>query len=584
MYSKCYLEAAKQFLLSHKLDALLIPTEDPHLSEYPASHWKLREVISGFTGSNGFLVITRSLCGLWTDSRYFLQAEEQLKDTGIQLFKEGIDIDWQKWLENVLSPNATIGLDGANFSCSSIIDIQSWADSNLFCVNTDCVLPIDMPALPASKVFIHDTKYCGRSFKEKRDSIFQECDCDYILLSALDEIAWVFNIRGNDIDYNPVCIAYAVLGRYESYIAIDNQKLGDAVREYFSANNIIVLFSYESIFESLPSICKKGKVGMDPKLTNYKLFTVIRNHKYELIDSPITRLKSRKNKIELESIRQAVKKDGVALVKGFFEIEKRIKNGVATSELDVADILRGKRSEQELFFCESFATIAGYGPNGAIVHYSATEKSSRTIGKESLLLVDSGANYLDGTTDITRVFCYGEPTIQQISDYTNVLKGHIAIARCRFPYGTEGAHIDALAHQYLWQEGVDYGHGTGHGIGFFLCVHEGPQRINRKFSGVKLEENMIISDEPGLYRTGSHGIRIENMVTVKPYLENEFGCFLEFETLTLFPYERKLINLSLLSKEEISWINDYHKRVYQLLHSELDAEEDAWLKNVTEEL
>lgn len=574
-----------EFLHNQNLNAILIPTEDPHLSEYPADHWKLREAISGFTGSNGFLVVTPTESALWTDSRYFLQAEKQLAGSGIRLFKEGVDATtWQEWLVNTLPANATIGLDGVLFSVSNVLDIINWGNSHGFEILTDCKIPIEMPPLPDGPLFIHDIQYCGKSFAEKKEAIFQKCDSRYLLLGSLDEIAWTFNIRSNDTLYNPICISYAIIGREESYIAIDNRKLTDEVRSYFQENNIICLFSYESIFETLPQIAKKGSIALDPDTINYNLYKTLKQNEVQFIHSPIPLLKSVKCSTELKNISHAALKDGVALTKAFYEIEKRMDQGIRTSEMDVADILKKHRSQQESFFCESFATIAAYGANGAIVHYSATEESNTLLGKDNLLLVDSGANYLDGTTDITRVFCYGNPSAQHMDDYTLVLKGHIAIAQCKFPYGTEGPHIDALAHQYLWSKGLDYGHGTGHGIGFFLCVHEGPQRINRKFTGVKLEENMLLSDEPGLYRTGSHGIRIENMVTVQPFTTTEFGRFLQFETVTLFPYEPKLINKELLTQEELCWINQYHSKVYEKLSPYLNEEEQLWLKNVTKEL
>lgn len=582
------LDLIKNFMQEEGIDILLIPSEDPHLSEYPAEHWKIREYVSGFTGSNGFLLLSNKEDILWTDSRYYLQAEKELEGTGIKMYKEdGSDSNWKNWIERNATKKATIGFNGLLFSQERAEEIIRLCDTCGLTYKSDVTLPIstELPDLPDSKIFIHQSNFVGLSFQEKKSLILEKCKADYLLLCSLDEIAWTFNLRGGDTSYNPVFLSYAVVGKDESYLFVDNQKLDNEVQQYLNGNNIICLFSYESIFEAIETISKKGSISADPTKTNHTLYNKIESKNLVRETSPIESLKCIKTGKEIQCINNASVKDGVALVQAFYEIENRIKNGTPTSETDIADILRKRRSEQKDFFCESFATIAGYGANGAIVHYNAASNQCSQIGTDSLLLVDSGGNYLDGTTDITRVFCYGQPSQKQMDDYTHVLKGHLAICMCKFPKGTEGAHLNALAHQYLWREGLDYGHGTGHGIGYFLCVHEGPQRINQRFTGVTLKEGMILSDEPGLYRTGEYGIRIENMVSVAPFKKNEFGDFLQFNTITLFPYERKLINKSLLSSDEIKWINQYHREVYEKISVHLkDPNEIMWLKNVTNEL
>lgn len=582
------IDSTKSFLQEHGIDVMIIPTEDPHLSEYPADHWKLREYISGFTGSNGLLILSKFGDGLWTDSRYYLQAEKELDGSSIILHKEEkTELSWKEWLRQTPPENSSIGLNDTLFSQSCIEEIIRICEERHLLLNFNVILPVenDLPPLPDSKLFIHNSDYNGLSYTEKRNLIFQHTQADYVLLCSLDEIAWTFNLRASDTPYNPVAVAYAIVGKDESYFFVNNNKLTDDVTNYFNENNIICLFSYESIFESIQTISEKGIFSVDPNKTNHHLYNKVKKSNLLREASPIEHIKCIKTSTELENIQNACLKDGIALTYAFAEIEQRINERQPLTENDIAIIAKQKRSEQTGFFCESFSTIAAYGSNGAIVHYNADPSDCATIGTDNLLLVDSGANYLNGTTDITRVFCYGTPTEKQKSDYTLVLKGHIAIATCRFPKGTEGAHINVLAHQYLWKEGLDYGHGTGHGIGFFLCVHEGPQRINNRFTGVVLREGMVLSDEPGLYREGEYGIRIENMVSVEPSVKNEFGEFLQFKTLTLFPYERKLIQKDLLTQYEITWINNYHQEVFNLLSPHIkDNYALMWLKNVTKEL
>ena len=575
----------KERMKVNGIDILLIPSEDPHLSEYPAQHWKLRQLISGFTGSNGFLILSKYGDGLWTDSRYYLQAEQELKGTSIHMYKES-ESSWLSWLEEQ-PKKSRIGLNGLYFSQNDFESIEKVCQTHQFSLNSNIILPEenDMPSLPLSELFIHDSRFEKRCFQEKKELVFSNCSSEYLLLCSLDEIAWVFNLRASDIDYNPMAIGYGILGKSESYIFLSNPNISNDVKNYFIQNNIHYDYPYESIFDFTHQLSQNKKISVDPQKTNTTLYNRIKKENLIREQSPIEQLKSIKTKDEISSIYNAEKKDGVALTKAYLEIVSKLNDKQRIGEQDVATIFLKHRSAQKDFFCESFSTIAGYGANGAIVHYNSSLGNNTPIGKDNLLLVDSGANYLDGTTDITRVFCFGDPTDQQKRDYTLVLKGHIAIATCKFPYGTEGPHIDALARQHLWKEGLDYGHGTGHGIGFFLCVHEGPQRINRKFNNVKLAEGMVLSDEPGLYRTHQYGIRIENMVVVEKCQETEFGIFLKFNTLTLFPYERKLIDKGMLTTEEIEWINQYHQKVYDELVPLLSSEnEKIWLKNATNKL
>ncbi len=579
------------------VNVYLLPHNDPHFSEYPAEHWRYIQYVSGFSGSNAFLMLSDHGDYLWTDSRYYLQAEKELKGTGIQMIKEEEGICWEDLIRNEYGETKPHTLfDPLLFSINDLKKIEALSRKIEIELTEDFLSTEEMEELPDKEIFLYTDNYSGCDFSEKKKRIFEHTKANYVFLSSLEEIAWTFNLRGSDTPYTPVAIAYALLGRTDSYLFIKEGKVTASVKEHFKQLNINVI-DYDKIDQFLLSeIAFSGeKISVDLNLTNAHIFLCILGDNYEgeqklpesIINetSPVQMLKSIKNDVETQNLRHAQVKDGVALVNAIFELTKKIEDNKRVTEADVAEILKRHRSKQDGFFCESFSTIAGYGANGAIVHYSATKENCSEIGKESLLLVDSGASYLDGTTDITRVFCFGEPTEEQKHDYTAVLKGHIALATVKFPYGTSGHQLDAIAHAQVWNEGMNYGHGTGHGIGHFLCVHEGPQRISARGTETPLENNMVLSDEPGVYRAGKHGIRIENMMIIRPFEENEFGKFLQFETITLFPYNRKLIDHKMLNSKEIEWINQYNQKVYEKISPYIKDDEILnWLKEETKKV
>ena len=591
------IKEVKTLMKKKGINVYLLPHNDPHFSEYPAEHWRYIKYVSGFSGSNAFLMLSDRGDYLWTDSRYYLQAEKELKGTGIQMMKEETDITWEDLIKkNYGETKPYIVFDPLLFSINDLKKIEGLSKEIKIELTESFISTNGMEELPDSEVFLYEDKFSGEDFQSKKKRIFEQTEADYLFLSSLEEIAWTFNLRGADTPYTPVAIAYALLGRKDSYLFIKEKKVSANVKAYLKKENITVV-DYDNIDKFLLSEVAFGekKISIDLNLTNAHIFLCILGDNYEgeeklpetIINevSPVQELKAVKNDVETQNLRNAQVKDGVALVKAFYELTKKVEENQRVTEVDVAEILKRHRSEQADFFCESFSTIAGYGANGAIVHYSATEENCSEIGKEGLLLVDSGASYLDGTTDITRVFCFGEPTEEQKHDYTAVLKGHIALATVKFPYGTSGHQLDAIAHAQVWNEGMNYGHGTGHGIGHFLCVHEGPQRISARGTNIPLEINMILSDEPGVYRTGKHGIRIENMMIVRPFEENEFGKFLQFETVTLFPYNRKLIDVKMLTEKEIAWVNQYNQRVYEKISPYIKEEKILnWLKEETKKV
>ncbi len=587
----------KALMKEKGVNIYLLPHNDPHFSEYPAGHWRYIQYISGFSGSNAFLMLSDHGDYLWTDSRYYLQAEKELQGMGIQMMKEETEIRWEDLIRNEYGETKPcILFDPLLFSINDLKKIEALSREIKIELTENFFPTKELEELPNNEIFLYTENYSGCDFSEKKKKIFEHTKADYVFLSSLEEIAWTFNLRGADTPYTPIAIAYALLGRLGSYLFIKERKVPVAVKEYFQKENITVI-DYDKIDQFLLSkiAFSEKKISVDLSRTNAHIFLCILGDNYEgekklpetIINetSPVQMLKAIKNDVETENLRHAQVKDGVALVNAFFELTEKIENDIHVTEADVSEILRRHRSEQEGFFCESFSTIAGYGANGAVVHYSATKENCKEIGKESLLLVDSGGSYLDGTTDITRVFCFGKPTEEQKHDYTAVLKGHIALATVKFPYGTSGHQLDAIAHAQLWNEGMNYGHGTGHGIGHFLCVHEGPQRISARGTDTPLEVNMVLSDEPGVYRTGKHGIRIENMMIVRPFEENEFGKFLQFETVTLFPYNRKLIDLNMLTDKEIDWINQYNQRVYEKISPYIKEDKISdWLKEETKKV
>lgn len=573
------------------IQAFIIPSTDPHLSEYVAPHWKSREWISGFTGSAGTVVITTSQAGLWTDSRYFLQAAQQLEGTEIKLYKEMLPEtpSISAFLSAQLTPGDAVGIDGKMFSAEEVERMQAELQKCQIEVKSISdpldKLWTDRPPMPEAPAFIYETQYAGKSSIEKIAIIRKElkkCNAKALFLSALDEIAWTLNLRGNDVHCNPVLVSYLLIEENETHYFIQPQKITAEVATYMKEAGVN-LHAYEEAETYLSRISVESLL-LNPAKTNYAMYSAV-NPDCRIIHgaSPVTLLKAIRNEQEIAGIHAAMQRDGVALVKFLKWLEASVPTGKET-EISVDKKLHEFRAEQDLYMGESFDTIAGYKEHGAIVHYEATPETDVQLKPEGFLLLDSGAQYLDGTTDITRTIALGKLTEEEKTDYTLILKGHIALAMAVFPAGTRGAQLDVLARMPIWQRRMNFLHGTGHGVGHFLNVHEGPQSIRMNENPVTLQLGMLTSNEPGVYKAGSHGIRTENLVLVVPAGEGMFGNYLQFETVTLCPICKKGIIKELLTSEEINWLNQYHQTVYEKLSPGLNKEEQVWLKEATSQL
>lgn len=584
-----HLAALRKFLEEKQLHAFIIPSTDPHLSEYPAAHWASREWISGFTGSAGTVVVTRDKAGLWTDSRYFLQAAQQLEDTPIDLFREGLPTTptIEEWLISELSEGNSVGIDGNVYAASEAFQLNVRLNLNGLHLITDydpfAEIWKDRPQIPLNSIFELPVKYSGLEASKKISQIctaIEKQGADSLLIASLDTIAWLFNIRGNDVKCNPVAVSFAYVSKKETVIFINPKKLTQEMGHYFKQENIQVA-DYNKIYDYVSAIPAKTQICLQSSKISFALFNKIPKT-CRIIDtlSPADLMKSRKNEIEQEGFRNAMQRDGVALVKFLMWFEKAVPAG-EVEEMTIVEKLTEYRSQQDLYVGESFDTIAGYGPNGAIVHYHVTPESSAKVKPEGFQLIDSGAQYFDGTTDITRTVAVGPLTEQMKKDYTMVLKGHIGIATCKYPEGTRGSQIDILARKALWENGLNYLHGTGHGIGHFLNVHEGPQSIRMNENPTTLQTGMVTSNEPGLYRANQYGIRIENLILTKEECVTEFGAFYSFETLTLCPIDTTPVVKEMLTEQEVSWFNNYHQYVYDRLSESLSVEEKEWLKEKT---
>lgn len=577
--------ALRAHIAQEQIQAFIIPSTDPHLSEYVAPHWQSREWISGFTGSAGTVVVTAKDAGLWTDSRYFLQAARQLEGTCITLYKEMLPEtpNIPEFLSAHLQEGDCVGIDGKMFSAEEVEHLQKELKKSGIRIKSIAdpmqLLWTDRPAMPLAPAFVYDTKYAGMSFTEKLPAVRQAMEAagaDSLLLSALDEIAWLLNIRGNDVHCNPVVVSYLLIEKDKVNYFVQPQKVTPELAEYFSANGISV-HPYEEIGHYLNSF-NAHSILMNPAKTNYAIYSAILPGCLIINGaSPVALLKAIRNKQEIAGIHAAMQRDGVALVKFLKWLDEAVPAGKET-EISVDKKLHTFRAAQPLYMGESFDTIAGYKEHGAIVHYEATPETDVTLKPEGFLLLDSGAQYLDGTTDITRTIALGPLTEEEKTDYTLILKGHIALAMAVFPEGTRGAQLDVLARMPIWKKRMNYLHGTGHGVGHFLNVHEGPQSIRMNENPVALQPGMVTSNEPGVYKAGSHGIRTENLVLTVPAGEGMFGKYLKFETLTLCPICRKGIIKELLTAEEIGWLNDYHRTVYEKLSPDLNNDEREWLK------
>ncbi len=574
------------------LDAYMVPSSDPHQSEYMADHWLSRAWLSGFTGSAGTLVVTADHAGLWTDSRYFLQAGQELAGTGVELHKQVVAHapEHLEWLCANLPAGSTVGFDGALFTANQVRQMaKTFYDSQLEINHQhDLVSEIwkNRPALPADEAYEFDEAYAGKSRREKLDIIAAQLatkGADYLLIPTLDDIAWTLNLRGSDVAFNPVCISYLVIGRDVAYLFIQKEKINDLLRTRLGLDGVL-LKPYEAIEGFLQQLPDDKKIGIDPATTSIRLFNAVPEQALVIMDLPPRRLKAIKNEVELGHLHEAMRKDGVALLRLFRWLEAQLNAGAAITEAGIAAQLIAFRSEQSDYRGESFAAIVGYNANGAIVHYHPDPDNSAEVRPEGILLLDSGGQYLQGTTDITRTIALGEPTPQQKMDFSLVLKGHINLAMAQFPEGSNGIQIDTYARQPLWRYGLNYGHGTGHGVGFFLNVHEPPQGFASSVGrgSTVIEEGMLTSNEPGLYRAGQYGIRTENLVVCKRAETTEFGAFLQFKTISLFPIDRKLIADNILSHEEIHWLNEYHAEVWKSLSPLLTPEEQHWLAEQTQ--
>lgn len=582
------LASLRELMRKAGINATVIPQTDPHQSEYLADHWQVRRWLSGFTGSAGSLVVTATDALLWTDSRYFLQAAEQLEGTEIKLMKDGLPEtpSITHFLTHSLVKGSTVGIDGSLFSVNDTANLHATLEKRGLLLDTtfDAIDDIwtDRPALPGSPVFIHDVKFAGEKAADKIRKILAEATeqgATSIFISALDEIAWVLNIRSRDVNCNPVATSFLYLSPAGSTLFIKEEKIDAATRAYLADNGVAVA-PYASAYEFLAQLPDNARVLIEAMRTSGRTLDTL-GQRAVVGASPVPLMKATKNSTQIAGIRRSMEIDGAALVGAFMEIERMMHSGETLTEMAVSDILTRFRSQQPGYFDESFETIAGYGPHGAIVHYSATPESSSTIEPHGLLLIDSGAQYLTGTTDITRTIALGTPTPQERHDFTLVMKGHIALATAIFPEGTRGGQLDALARQFLWKEGLSYLHGTGHGVGHFLNVHEGPQSIRLNDVPATLVPGMLTSNEPGLYRAGIHGIRCENLVLTTEAFATDFGRFYRFETMTLFPFDRNLFDTAIMTPEEINWVNGYHTEVYNRLLPLLTPEQAEWLRTKT---
>ncbi len=585
-------DSLRKIMRQRQLDAFIFPSNDPHSGEYIPDYWKAREWISGFNGSAGVAVVTADKAALWTDSRYFIAAEEQLKGTGYVLMKERIPgtPSIAEWLTQVLKGNAKVGIDGEIFTISAATALEeelcSIGDLKIS-VETDPLKDIwtDRPAIPVDKVMVQPLEYAGETAESKISRIRKEMVAkrvDALLVSTLDDIAWTLNMRGTDVHCNPVFVAYLLIGHDDATLFVNPEKLTAEIANYLDGIGVSV-DRYESV---VPNLDQYGpKIWMDAGTTNCSIAEAPKVSPV-FAASPIPAMKAVKNPVEIEGYRNAMTKDGVAMVKFLCWLDKAMseEGGEKQTELSIDKKLTAFRAEQPLFKGISFDTIAGYGPHGAIVHYEATEETDVELEQRGFLLLDSGAQYLDGTTDITRTISLGPLTEEEKKVYTLVLKGHLRLQNLKFPTGACGSQLDAIARSPLWEAGLNYLHGTGHGVGAFLNVHEGPHQIRMEWKPAPLVAGMTVTDEPGVYVEGRFGVRIENTLLIVPYQDTDFGSFLQFEPLTLCPIDLKPVDFSLLTEKEKKWLNQYHAMVRQRLSPLLDEEHCQWLEKATREI
>lgn len=580
----------RELMKREHLSAFIFPSTDAHQSEYVADHWRGREWISGFNGSAGTAVVTMKSAALWTDSRYFLAAEEQLEGTEYQLMRLKIEgtptiAEWLgKELQDVQSPE--VGLDGMVNSYNYVKDL-SYSLRKLGGItlrtNLDPLEQIweNRPSLPANPVEIQSLEYAGETLVSKVARIrksLRELHADGMLVSALDDIAWTLNLRGTDVHCNPVFVSYLLIESDKVSLFVDDNKLSLEVKQYLQDNQVS-LYNYNKVEKCLESYSEYN-ILLDGDETSYYLWKTVKCQEIVAAASPISAMKAVKNNAEIEGYRSAMLKDGVAMVKFLKWLKPAVEAGGQT-EISIDEKLTSLRAEQKLFRDISFDTIAGYAQHGAIVHYEATPETDVVLKPEGLILIDSGAQYQDGTTDITRTIALGGVSEEMKHIYTLVLKAHIQLELVKFPDGASGTQLDAVGRECMWREGYNFLHGTGHGVGSYLCVHEGPHQIRMEWMPTPLRAGMTLTDEPGLYLAGKFGVRIENTVLISDYMSTEFGKFLQIEPLTLCPIDTTPIDVDMLLPEEIDWLNAYHHSVYEKLSPFLDEEEKIWLENAT---
>lgn len=577
------LEDLREVMRREHIAAFIFPSTDPHQGEYVPDHWKGREFISGFNGSAGTAVVTLNAAALWTDSRYFLAAEEQLKGTEYQLMKLKVEgtPTIAEWLGRECGAGAEVAVDGMVNSANSvkelIADLRRQGGITVR-TNFDPLKLIwrDRPAIPENALEIYPTEYAGETTASKIARIrkaLREKHADGMLMAALDDIAWTLNLRGTDVHCNPVFVSYLLISTQDVTLYIDKVKLTPEVSAYLQQEGVSV-DGYENVVKGLKDYFEYN-ILIDPDEVNYTLYKAVTRERVE-DESPVKRMKTVKNPTEMAGFRSAMLRDGIAMVKFLKWLEERGEGN--ETELSVDRKLTALRAEQPLYRDLSFDTIAAYGAHGAIVHYEATTQTDCPLEPRGLLLLDSGAQYLDGTTDITRTIALGPLTDEQRRVYTLVLKGHIQIELAKFPSGISGSQLDVLARAAMWREGFNYLHGTGHGVGCYLSVHEGPHQIRMEWKPAPLVSGMTVTDEPGIYLADRFGVRIENTLLVVPYQETEFGQFLQFEPLTLCPIDKRPIIAEMLSQEEVDWLNGYHQTVFDRLSPHLDADEVWWLR------
>lgn len=588
------LEALREEMRRESIDAFIFPSTDPHNGEYVPAHWEGRKWISGFDGSAGTAVVTMDDAALWTDSRYFIAAAQQLEGTGFRLMKERVEGTPTiiRWLGMKLSPldKPVVGVDGMVNSAAAVSElIDGLRSEGGITVRTNFdplgIIWKDRPSVPANPVFIHPLEYAGETCRSKLARIrraLRENHAAGMLVAALDDIAWTLNLRGSDVSCNPVFVSYLLIAPEYATLFVDPAKIDAGVKAYLEAEGVRTAgYGYEEVRRALADYGEYN-ILVDENEINYNLFNAVKCKKV-MLPSPIPYMKAVKNEAETAGFRRAMLRDGVAMVKFLKWLRPAVEDGGQT-EMGIDRKLTSLRAAQPLFRGVSFDTIAAYQEHGAIVHYEATPDTDAELRPEGFVLIDSGAQYLDGTTDITRTVALGPLTEEQKRVYTLVLKGHIQLEMCVFPRGASGTQLDALARKDLWKYGLNYMHGTGHGVGAYLNVHEGPHQIRMEYRPAPIVEGMTVTDEPGIYLEGRFGVRIENTLLTVPHIETEFGRFLRFESLTLCPIDLSPVIPDMLSPEEVAWLNDYHRMVYDKLSPLLDEEEREWLRENTWEI